>query len=261
MTDRRVDDEIRRALDITEQARIDRGLPLAPVRPRATGVGVLDRSDAILRAVETGARNLPAIRKATGLPRSTTHRLVDSLVAHGYLFHVGGLGYALGPRLLGLAATAIRELPLRQLARPALERLARVSNESAQLYVRDGDRRVCVDSVESSRELRTIVEVGAALPLELGSAGTVLRVFDPNHTPAGPQLVIQERGWASSHEEREPGVASVSAPVHGPGGMLVAAVSVSGPSSRIKRFSAKEFAPPVLEAAREIEAALGVQPS
>jgi DNA-binding IclR family transcriptional regulator len=258
-TDRDVEAEVRFALGIEEQWRVDRGRPVDPHRTSTTGVGVLDRAASVIDAVEGGARSYTAIVGATGLPRTTAHRLIDALVAHGYLFHVGGLGYALGPRLLSLAATAIRELPLRQLARPALERLARTTNEGAQLYVRDGDRRVCVDSVESSRELRTIVEIGAALPIELGSAGTVLRVFDPLRAEHDGLRLVRERGWASSHEEREPGVASVSAPVHGPGGTLLAAVSVSGPSTRIKRLSAKEFAPPVLEAAREIEDALGVQ--
>jgi DNA-binding IclR family transcriptional regulator len=247
----------RSALARREQAEVDRGLPATPrVRPR-TPVGVLDRSFAIVDAVEAGARTFTAIVEATGIPRTTAHRMIDALERHGVLFHVGGLGYALGPRLLGLAATAIRELPLRQLARPALERLARVTAESAQLYVRDGDRRVCVDAVESDRELRTIVEIGAALPLDRGSAGTVLRACALDHDPGDGLHLIRSRGWAQSHEERERGVASVSAPVFGPAGMLLAAVSVSGPVTRIRPGTAKEFAPAVLAAAREIGGALG----
>jgi DNA-binding IclR family transcriptional regulator len=254
-----VEAQVRFVLRQHDEAAIARRQPAARAQRAATKVGVLDRCVAVLDAVEAGARSYSAIVAATGLTKPTAHRMIDSLVDHGFLMHVGGLGYALGPRLLGIAAIAIRELPLRQLARPALERLARVTGESAQMYVREGDRRVCVDSVDSERELRTIVELGASLPLDQGSAGTVLRVFAPNATLAGPDLGIRERGWASSHEEREPGVASVSAPVYGPGGTMLAAVSVSGPSTRIKRHSAKEYAPPVLEAAREIEAALGVQ--
>ena len=76
-------------------------------------------------------------------------------------------GSALGPRLTG------RELPV--LARPALERLRDATGESVQLYVRRGDRRLCVASLESPHGLRTIVPVGASLPLDVGSAGKVLR--------------------------------------------------------------------------------------
>ncbi len=261
----RTERERRRALEIRDRGQIARGIPAASAPLPLTGVGVFDRCDAILRAVEDGARSLPSIRAATGLTRSTTHRLVDSLVVHGFLFHVGGLGYALGPRLLGLAATALRELPLRQLARPALERLARATSESAQLYIRDGDERVCIDSVESERELRTIVGVGASLPLTAGSAGKVFLAWGPRgRLRIGPDLdhaigTTRRRGWADSYEERESGVSSVSAPVFGPPDELLAAVSISGPRTRMLPLRAKEHAPAVLEAAREIERALGAE--
>src|SRR5918995_6711883 len=141
--------------------------------PPTSGVGVLDRCVAILRAVEDGARSFTEIVDATGLTRSTAHRLIQGLEDHGFVVQIGGLGYALGPRLLALAASASRDLPLRELAHPSLERLARSTGESAQLYVRDGDRRVCIDAAESESELRTIVDIGASLPLEQGSAGKV----------------------------------------------------------------------------------------
>ena len=230
-----------------------------------TPVGVLDRSFAVLAAVEAGTRTFTAIAEATGLTRTTTHRLIDALERHGFLLHVGGLGYALGPRLMGLAATAMRDLPLRELARPALERLARVTAESAQLFVRDADHRVCVDAVESGQELRTIVEVGASLPLTHGSAGKIFLAWGPTDgigiegRLAQQVATTRRRGWADSHGEREPGVASVSAPVFGPGGALVAAVSISGPASRLPPLRAKERAPAVLAAAAEIAQALGYQ--
>ena len=151
------------------------------------------------------------------------HRLVSALEDHGFLFHVGGMGYALGPRLLALASTAMRELPLRQLARPVLEDLARTTGESAQLYVRQGDRRICVDAVESDNELRTIVPIGASLPLGKGSAGKVFLAWgrapaDLDISDIGTSLLTtRRRGWADSYGERQKGVASVSAPDLRPG--------------------------------------------
>jgi DNA-binding IclR family transcriptional regulator len=262
---------------------IDHRRDAAPSTPPATGVGVLDRSVQILDVVEHGARNLGDIMEATGLTKSTAHRLVRSLERHGFLFYVGGRGYALGPRLLRLAATAMRELPLRQLARPFLEQLARTTGESAQLYVREGDRRVCVDAVEGANELRTFVPVGATLPLTKGSAGKVFLAWGPppgdpaTEDPAfgypvfgypatdestiddlSPALhTTRRRGWADSYGERQEGVASVSAPVFGPEGHLLAAVSVSGPQARLGGMQARRYAPAVQEAARQIEAALG----
>jgi DNA-binding IclR family transcriptional regulator len=228
-----------------------------------TPVGVIDRAVAVLNAVERGARTLGAIRSETGFTRSTAHRLVASLEDHGLLFRVGGVGYALGPRLLGLAGAAMRELPLRELARPALERLARSTGESAQLFVRDGDRRICVDTVESEMELRTIVDVGASLPLTKGSAGKVFLAWGPppdderiDDRLAQQIATTARRGWADSVGEREAGVASVSAPIFGPDGDLLAAISVSGPASRLGALRAKTYAPAVVEAAREVEATL-----
>jgi DNA-binding IclR family transcriptional regulator len=239
-------------------------------RPARSGVGVLDRCVAILGAVASGARSFTDIVDATALTRPTAHRLILGLEGHGFLIHVGGLGYALGPRLLSLSTTAMRDLPLRELAHPSLERLARSTGESAQLYVRDGDRRICVDTAESESELRTIVDIGASLPLTQGSAGKVLLAWGTEQDQAflldaaqrGDRLAQQvatarRRGWADSVAERAPGVASVSAPVFGPHDALLAAVSVSGPASRLGQLRAKRYAPAVMQAAREIERALG----
>jgi DNA-binding IclR family transcriptional regulator len=236
--------------------------------PARSGVGVLDRCTAILSAVENGARSFTDIVGATALTRPTAHRLILGLEDHGFLVHVGGFGYVLGPRLLALATTAMRELPLRELAHPTLERLARSTGESAQLYVRDGDRRICIDTAESESELRTIVDIGASLPLTKGSAGKVFLAWGSERDQ---QLLVEEggrlaqqvatvrrRGWAESVAERAPGVASVSAPVFGPHGALLAVVSVSGPAARLGQLSAKRYAPAVIEAAREMERALGL---
>jgi DNA-binding IclR family transcriptional regulator len=240
-----------------------------------TGVGVLDRSMAILDAVERGARSLTQVVEATGLSRTTAHRLVKALDDHGMLTRPGGLsGYRLGPRLLGLAASAVRDLPLRGLVRPTLERLRAATGESTQLFVRDADHRVVVESVESSNELRTIVAVGASLPLTRGSAGTVflawasdadrdrlLQTLPPNERARRIRQVAtaRRRGWADSVGEREPGVASVSAPVVDRDGAVAAAVSVSGPADRIGRGGGRRYAAAVTAAAAEVGELMGAR--
>ena len=256
--------EERRAFDleVRDRAAIERSRTAASPPAPATQVGVLDRAIDVIDAVESGARSFTAIADATGLTKPTAHRMINALVAHGFLMHVGSVGYALGPRLLNLATTAMRELPLRQLARPALEQLARSTGESAQLYVRDGNRRICVDAVESDNELRTIVPIGASLPLGRGSAGKVFLAWGPpadeDVSDAGQSIfTARRRGWADSYGEREPGVASVSAPIFAPSGQLLAAISVSGPDRRLAPLRAKRYGPAVVEAARQVEALLG----
>jgi DNA-binding IclR family transcriptional regulator len=255
-----------RPSDTRDEVRLARAAP-------ETAVGTLDRVVDILNAVEAGARTYTDITRLTRLSKPTAHRLIRALEQHGFLLQVGGAGYALGPRLLSLASSAMRELPLRDLAHPALERLVKVTGESAQLYVRDGDERVCVDAVESDSELRTIVVVGATLPLTKGSAGKVFlakatdedrrRVLDglPHEEAARLARMVAttaRRGWADSIGEREAGVASVSAPVLDAVGGIVAAVSVSGPANRIGAMRGGRYATAVTAAAREVEAALGI---
>ena len=108
------------------------------------------------------------------------------------------------------------------------------------------DRRLCVSALKSPHGLRTIVPVGSMLPLDRGSAGRVLR---------GDAEAL-ERGWAESVEERQRGVASVSAPIY-EGGRMVAAVSVSGPIERTTREPGRRYAAQVVAAASEIAQALG----
>jgi DNA-binding IclR family transcriptional regulator len=269
------EDDIRFAIRVADRERIAQREPSIAQRrrgaPPVTGVGTLDRTLDVLDAVEAGARSFTDIVKATGLTRPTAHRMIRALEAHGLLMHVGGHGYALGTRLLRLAESASRNLPLRDLAHPALERLARSTGESAQLYVGDGHARLCVDSVESESELRTIVPVGASLPLTRGSAGKVFLAWagDPDVATVTADLdrdardrllrqvaTTKRRGWADSIGEREEGVASVSGPVFDGHGSLTAVVSVSGPANRIGQLRGRHYAPAVTTAAQEIAAAL-----
>jgi len=200
---------------------------------------VLDKAFAIVAALEAGPLRLAEVVDATGLSRATAHRLAVALEGHGMVARDDAGRFVLGPRVARPA--------LADVARPALEHLRDATGESVQLYVRRGDRRLCVASLESPHGLRTMVAVGALLPLDVGSAGKVLR-----GEPEG-----RRRGWAQSVEEREPGVASVSAPVRDAAGDVVAAVSVSGPIGRTSRSPGRRYAAAVVEAAKAVEGALG----
>ena len=212
---------------------------------RISDVGVLDKAMAVIAAVEHEPKALAALVEDTGLARPTVHRLAVALEAHGLLRRDAEGRFVLGPRAVALGRAATDAFPLRDLALPALRDLRDKTQESVQLYVRDGNQRICVASLQSPHGLRTIVNEGAALPLRAGSGGAVLL-----ERPA-----VLERGWAESVGEREAGVASVSAPVLDRG-RVVAAVSVSGPIERLTRTPGKRYARAVMTAARTIERAL-----
>ena len=198
-----------------------------------SGIGVLDKAVSVLDAVERGPLSLAELVEATGLSRATAHRLAVALEVHGLVGRDLAGRFTLGRRLTSLDL-------------PALEALRDRTGESTQLYVRRGDRRLCVASLESPHGLRTIVPVGVSLPLTVGSAGKVLRL--------DPEAV--RRGWAQSVEERERGVASVSAPVDDNQGGIAAAVSVSGPVERTTRSPGRRYASAVVEAAAEVARAI-----
>jgi DNA-binding IclR family transcriptional regulator len=209
-----------------------------------SGVGVLDKAVRLLDALEGRPASLAELVALTDLPRPTAHRLACALEDHGLLRRDPDGRFALGLRLAALGRAAADGFDLAEAARPALESLVTETGESAQLYVREGDHRVCVLALESTHGLRTIVPLGARLPLDRGSGGSVLL----GHTG--------ERGWIESVGERVDGVASVSAPVADRNGLLLAAVSVSGPVARTTRSPGRRYGPAVVAAAMAVEAAL-----
>lgn len=205
-----------------------------------TRVGVLDKAMIVLHAVAEAPCTLAELQEATGLPRATVHRLATALEHHSMLRRDGEGRFELGLGLVPLGHAAAARFPLDDLARPVVAELRDETGESVQLFVREGNQRRCVLSLESTHGLRWIVPQGALLPLDVGSAGRVL---------SGE---TSRTGWIESIGEREPGVASVSAPVLGADGSTIAAVSVSGPIERLTRHPGKHFGEAVKAAAARV---------
>jgi DNA-binding IclR family transcriptional regulator len=231
----------------------------------SSGVGVLDKAAAVLSALEAGPATLAGLVSATGLARPTAHRLAVALEHHRLVSRDIQGRFVLGPRLSELAVAA-GEDRLLAAAGPVLANLRDVSGESAQLYRRQGEMRVCVAAAERLTGLRDTVPVGVALPMAAGSGAQVLLAWEePDRLHRGLQGArftattlagVRRRGWAQSVAEREMGVASVSAPVRGPNNRVIAAVSISGPVERLSRYPGKLHAESVLEAAGRLSEAV-----
>src|SRR5215472_2548949 len=171
-----------------------------------TGVGVLDRSMALLDVLADGPRSLRSLAEASALPRPTAHRLLVALESHRLVGRNAGGAFRLGPRLTELALRAGSGLELGSLAAGVLARLHDQTGESVQLYLRSGDRRLCVAARDAGAGLRDSVPVGALLPLDAGSGGKVLLAWsdDAERFPAVPATelaIVRRRGWASSIAE------------------------------------------------------------
>ena len=207
-----------------------------------SGIGVLDKAVGVLHSVAESPCGLAELCARTGLPRATAHRLAAGLEVHRLLARDNEGRWRLGPALTELAGQV--NDPLLSAAGAILPRLREITGESVQLYRREGMARVCVMALEPPSGLRDTVPVGSRLPMTAGSGAKVLLAFSD---PATQQAVlptakftdrvlaeVRRRGWAQSAAEREPGVASVSAPVRDNRGAVIAAVSSTSTRSRQK---------------------------
>src|SRR5579871_3108396 len=131
---------------------------------KSSGVGVLDKAAIVLSALEPGPQTLAGLVNATGLARPTAHRLAVALEHHRLVARDLQGRFVLGPRLGELAAAAGEDRLLAS-AGPVLNWLLDTTGESAQLYRRQGDERICVAAAERSLGLRDSVPVGSVLTM------------------------------------------------------------------------------------------------
>lgn len=214
-----------------------------------------------MATLESGPHSLSELVAATGIARPTAHRLAVALEFHRLLTRDLMGRFTLGPRAGELAAAA-GEDRLLAVASPALTALRDATSESAQLYRRQGDQRVCVATAERLSGLRDSVPVGTVLTMKAGSAAQVLLAWEePDKLRRGltgslftaaSLSAVRRRGWAQSVGEREAGVASVSAPVRGPNNKVIAAVSISGPIERLGRQPGRSHAAQVVATAARL---------
>lgn len=225
---------------------------------------MLDKAVEVLRAVAATPSGLADICATTGLPRATAHRLAVGLEIHGLLARDPQGRWRPGPLLAALAAVAPN--PLVAAAAHVLPKLRDRTGESVQLYRADGLTRICIAVAEPPSGLRDTVPLGASLPMTAGSAAKVLAAWADAATARAvladstfTERILAEvrrRGWAQSIAEREPGVASVSAPVRDQHGTVIAAVSVSGPVDRIGKRPGERWAGDLLAASDALTARL-----
>ncbi|WP_205877144.1 IclR family transcriptional regulator [Mycobacterium camsae] len=225
-----------------------------------SGIGVLDKAVGILHVIAESPCGLAELCERTGLPRATAYRLAAALEVHRLVGRDEEGRWRLGPAVTELAAYVSD--PLLAASAAVLPQLRETTGESVQLYRREGTSRVCIAALEPPAGLRDTVPVGARLPMTAGSGAKVLLA----HSDAATQKAVlpkamftdrvlaevRKRGWAHSVAEREPGVASVSAPVRDGRGVVIAAISVSGPVDRMGRRPGARWAADLLAAAEAL---------
>jgi DNA-binding IclR family transcriptional regulator len=226
-----------------------------------SGVGVIDKAAAILAALENGPATLASLVTTTHLARPTVHRLALALEHHHLVGRNASGAFVLGDRFAQLAAS-VGEDRLVSAAQPVLTVLRDRTGESSQLYRPHGDQRICIAAADRPVGLRDSIPVGTTMTMAAGSAAQVLLAWaEPARMHAGLAGArftasdlqhVREFGYAESAGERESGVSSVSAPVWGTAGTVIAAVSISGPIERLSAHPAGLHAGAVMDAARQL---------
>ncbi len=252
--------------------------------PRRDSVQSLDRAFDLLEALAGGGElGVTELANRTGLVPSTVHRLLATLAKRGYAAQSAESGrYRLGYKVAEIAAGLEQGREhLRALAHPHLERISHETGETVNLVVLDGDRVVYVDQVEGTRRVRMFTAVGTAALAHTTGSGKAIMAYGPPEmltklyggreplerlTP-GTLVTIAEleadfvriraRGYALDEEEHEVGVGCIATPVLDHTGRPVAAISVSGPSTRVMRGDPSELGGLLGRHAAEVSAALG----
>ncbi|TGQ71067.1 MAG: IclR family transcriptional regulator [Mesorhizobium sp.] len=223
----------------------------------AEGVAALDRAIAILSAFTVADRSLglAEIAARTGLYKSTILRLANSLLRGQLLERLEDGRYRVGPATFRLGALYQRSVVAMDILLPIMRDLSERSWESVAFYVRSGDVRTCLYRVESKHPIRYTIREGDVLPLLSGSGGRVLAAFSGQ--PGEPYETIRKTCTYLSLGDRDPQTSGISAPVFGPGRILVGALTLAGPSARVDAAFLQRMKRPLLEAAARATRAFG----
>ncbi len=260
-----------------------------PKKP-AYKVQVLDRAINILEYIARqngGEAGLPELAAAMKLHKTTTHRIAHVLEGRGLLRRgPDSTGYRLGLHLYDLGCQALDNVNIRDEARPIMTRVAFEVGETVHLAVLDRAEVLYIERVEAQRSLTMGSKLGARNPIYCTALGKAILAYSPeaevDQALAGCRMQartkntitsvlslkrelerIHDRGYAIDDEEIEKGIRCISAPVLNPADRAVAAISISGPSSRVTPDRFQIIGKAVMKAADELSAHIGriAQPS
>jgi DNA-binding IclR family transcriptional regulator len=224
----------------------------------ATGTQAIDRAAELLVRVVESQKPLAVTELAdrSGLPKSTTSRLVGALERQGLVQRSGDRRLRPGPVLLRFAHRDPGE-SLVELASPALHVLAQLSGETINLGVPTPLGVEHLAQEDTRHYMGGTNWIGRRVPYDVTANGRVLLAFASPLPEGRVAQAIRARGYAVAIDELEHGLAALAAPVFGPGGDPVAALSISGPTIRLTPERIAELAPALLEQARLLSMQLG----
>ncbi|SFR01423.1 IclR family transcriptional regulator [Poseidonocella sedimentorum] len=199
---------------------------------RPESVSAVERALSIMQTFEEGdtTLSLAELARKTSLDKATALRIARTLANRHFLIQNPDSSWRLGPALVRLGAIYQSNFNIRDAAEPALRQLSKLTGETAALYVREGDHRICLFRHESSQSIRHHVRVGTLLPLNFGSPGRVILAFTGEEGRLYDE--IRAQGFYNTFGETDPQVASMAVPLFQGGDVLFGALAVTGPPNR-----------------------------
>lgn len=195
--------------------------------------GVLERGVSILESFDSDALRLSLgdLAGRTGLDKATLLRLLGVLVRSRLVHRFDNGDYALGAATLHMGMLYRQTFDLGARIQPVLRNVMQQTGETAALYVRSGDERICLYRENTLQEVRHHVEVGTRLPLSAGgSSAHILLAYTGGTTPHAK--TIHEKGYVMTRAERVAEMASVAVPVFDADGTFIGAMVVLGLAAR-----------------------------
>jgi DNA-binding IclR family transcriptional regulator len=248
---------------------------------RTAAVQSVDRALLVMEIIaKLGQAGVTEIATELGVHKSTVSRLITVLESRGYVEQLSGRGkYRLGFSIVRLAGSTSAQVDLVGQSQGTCNELADASGETTNLAVLDGNRVINIVEAMGPGSIALLSWVGKSCPLHATSSGKVLladlvpsqmrkrvgaklEMFTENTITkvadlAAELVEVRKNGWASVREELEIGLNAIAAPVYDGGGVVVAALSVSGPAYRLGPDRFAEVAELTVASAADISRRLG----
>jgi len=253
--------------------------PMKIIKSIKTGTDILN-----CFTKDTAQLGVTEVSRELGLSKSTVSRILSTLELGRLVVKDNSTKkYHLGVKVLELADIFLGSSQWRTKAFPYFKKLRDKTDETVMLFVIDGDHRVCLETFESTHELRPMLNIGRGYPLHAGSAGKLLLAYLPEEerrkilAKTGlPRLTVntitkikalekdlhqvQKQGYSISHQERMDFLSSISAPIRDHTGKVIAAVCLDGPTVRFTPYKIREFKNLIVATANQISVAIGFKP-
>lgn len=227
----------------------------------SSGVAAVERAVSLLEAFSEldYSLTLGELSRRTELDKSTALRIARSLAKSSMLIRNEDGSWRLGPKLVRLGALYRSTFKTSAVVEPLLAEISDASGESAAIYVKEGDVRICLHRHDSKQSIRHSARVGDALPLDRGAPGRVILAFSGVSGVLYDE--IRERGFHAIHGERDPQVASIAVPIFRDGRKLFGAMALTGPIPRFTDEAISKNLQILQVAARKLSAAMGGDPA